>query len=102
MAVLDLVTQQDLTIRVDAGKNFSVKIAGLENLDVAYTMVLTATGSTITKTVGSGITIDSLDNSITITFTGAEIVKKRYTGTLVSDDEDADVFLKINTILETV
>ena len=101
MATLDLVTTQNLTIRVDSGKNFSVTISGIETLDTQYTLNLTATDSTITKDVGDGITLDTENKSMTIAFLGSEITKKRYTGTLESENEDADVFLRVNVVLET-
>jgi hypothetical protein len=85
---------------VDSGKSFSVTISGIETLDTQYTLNLAASGSTITKDVGDGITLDTLAKSMTIAFTGSEITKKRYTGTLSSEDEDAAVFLRINVVLE--
>ena len=100
MATLDLVTTQNLTIRVDSGKNFSVTISGIETLDTQYTLNLTATDSTITKDVGDGITLDTENKSMTIVFSGDELIKKRYTGELSSENQDADVFLRINIVLE--
>jgi hypothetical protein len=98
MAVLDIRTTQTLTIKSDAGKNFSVTIAGFDNLDTDYTLQLNAQDSTITKTVGDGITLGV--NEMVIAFYGDEFTKTRYTGELNSESQDADVFLRIDTIVE--
>lgn len=98
MAVLDIRTTQTLTIQADTGKNFSVNISGFNTLDTDYTLQLNAQDSSITKTVGDGITLGA--NEMTISFYGSEFTKTRYTGELNSESQDADVFLRIDTIVE--
>ena len=98
MAVLDIKTAQALTIKVDRNKNFSVTISGIDNLDSDYSLVLEAQNSTVTKSVGNGITLGA--DYMTIAFDGDEFTKTKYTGKLESEDKDALVFLRIDITLE--
>jgi len=96
MSTLDLRTTQKLIIKADSGKNFDVLLSGFDALDTAYTLVLGAT----TYTVGSGITLDEVNKTITISFEGSDFPLSSYTGELNSDNKDADVFLRIEITLE--
>lgn len=101
-AILDIRSKHGLLIKADIEKNFSVVLSGFDNLDTAYTLTLTKGAVEKVFAVGTEILLDTDAKTLTLVFVGAEFTLGTWTGTLESDNKNADTFYRneIKLILE--
>jgi hypothetical protein len=97
MAKIDLRQQEELLVYIDAGTDGSIRFLDIPTMDVAYTLTLDSGLATEqVYTVGSGITLDAGNKTITWTWAGADFPStKRYIGYLESTDLTIGAYLRI-------
>ena len=97
MAILNVITAQDLTIKADWQKNFTIQISGIENLDTSYSLTLKKLPHIVEYVTGDQITISG--DVISIVFSGSDFIRGTYLGVFESESKNSNLFIRLNITL---